>query len=278
MKNNKSVGFTLIELLVVIAIIAILAAILFPVFAKVREKARQTSCASNMKQLGEGFVQYYQDNDENGVYPGGWGAGQGWAGKIYPYIKSTAVYKCPDDPTGTDNGWNPPHVPISYAYNSNLWPVDTQYTVWDSGAGNLGQLSSPANTVLLFESQGNQADPTNLNEGDSAASWGARTDWCHGSLYSAYCGAKYATGYIGGYSNVDLIKSGAPVHTDGSNWLAADGHVKWLRGEQVSAGRPANKATDVEVHNTAENQAFAAGTGSMTQQNGSKVTLTFSPY
>ena len=83
MKNNsRRTGFTLIELLVVIAIIAILAAILFPVFAKVREKARQTACLSNMKQLGLAFVQYSQDYDEmnpDGVswyYPGG----NGWAG------------------------------------------------------------------------------------------------------------------------------------------------------------------------------------------------------
>src|SRR5579872_1765147 len=99
---NRNKGFTLIELLVVIAIIAILAAILFPVFAKVREKARQTSCLSNEKQLGLGFVQYVQDNDEtyplDGAYSGT-DLGQGWGGQIYPYVKSTGVYHCPDDPT-----------------------------------------------------------------------------------------------------------------------------------------------------------------------------------
>ena len=86
--NQKSSGFTLIELIVVIAIIAILAAILFPVFAKVREKARQVSCLSNMKQLGLAFVQYSQDYDE--VLPDGTqltfggNCGAGWAGQIYP--------------------------------------------------------------------------------------------------------------------------------------------------------------------------------------------------
>src|ERR1700693_459962 len=89
-------GFTLIELLDVIAIIAILAAILFPVFAKVREKARMTSCLSNEKQLGLGVTQYVQDNDE--LFPSGnKGDGAGWAGQIYPYVKSVAVYHCPDD-------------------------------------------------------------------------------------------------------------------------------------------------------------------------------------
>lgn len=101
--RTKQGGFTLIELLVVIAIIAILSAILFPVFAKVREKARQTSCLSNEKQLGLGFIQYVEDYDE--TYPTGGGGGNGdlgmgWAGQIYPYVKSTGVYNCPDDSTG----------------------------------------------------------------------------------------------------------------------------------------------------------------------------------
>ena len=87
-----------------IAIIAILAAILFPVFAKAREKARQTSCASNEKQLGLAFIQYIQDNDE--TMPAGrspasrrLARAQGGPAQIYPYVKSTGVYKCPDDPT-----------------------------------------------------------------------------------------------------------------------------------------------------------------------------------
>src|SRR5665213_1415454 len=99
---NVRKGFTLIELLVVIAIIAILAAILFPVFAKVREKARQTTCASNEKQLGLGVLQYVQDYDER--YPGNWGGnnndnsggGWGWGNAIMPYVKSTAIFTCPD--------------------------------------------------------------------------------------------------------------------------------------------------------------------------------------
>ena len=101
-KTSHAQAFTLIELLVVIAIIAILAAILFPVFQKVRENARRTSCLSNEKQLGLAFVQYTQDYDER--YPSGVLAGsgvglrsygQGWGGQIYTYVKSTGVYKCP---------------------------------------------------------------------------------------------------------------------------------------------------------------------------------------
>src|SRR5580700_7273559 len=93
-RANKQ-AFTLIELLVVIAIIAILAAILFPVFAQVREKARQTSCLSNEKQLGLAFTQYIQDNDESYPVNGGGqnniSLGMGWAGQVYPYVKSTGV-------------------------------------------------------------------------------------------------------------------------------------------------------------------------------------------
>ena len=108
MKRTR-IAFTLIELLVVIAIIAILAAILFPVFAKAREKARQANCAMNLKQLALATMQYEQDYDE--FPPCGMQfdaavalntcdanlVGMGWAGQIYPYVKSLNVFSCPDD-------------------------------------------------------------------------------------------------------------------------------------------------------------------------------------
>src|SRR5438045_9113804 len=97
---RKRFGFTLIELLVVIAIIAILAAILFPVFARARENARRASCQSNMKQMGLGLLQYTQDYDEMLPFGnGGASSAVGWAGQMYPYVKSTQLYKCPNDTT-----------------------------------------------------------------------------------------------------------------------------------------------------------------------------------
>ena len=129
---GKRTGFTLIELLVVIAIIAILAAILFPVFARARENARRTSCSSNLKQIGLGFMQYTQDYDEKmplNAYsyatalpfpsnPAQSGTTHLWHHPIFPYIKSTQLFVCPSQ-TGTwDGGYAP--TGWSYGYNKNL--------------------------------------------------------------------------------------------------------------------------------------------------------------
>src|ERR1035437_5132220 len=107
-------AFTLIELLVVIAIIAILAAILFPVFATAREKARQTSCASNEKQMGRAFIQYIQDYDEtwpDGEYECQGIPWRGWVGQLWPYLKTKGVVACPSD-------MNASLANFSYGYNA----------------------------------------------------------------------------------------------------------------------------------------------------------------
>jgi len=226
-------GFTLIELLVVIAIIAILAAILFPVFASAREKARQSSCSSNLKQLGLGLMQYAQDNDEKfvpGVNPAGDPTNaKGWAGEIYSYVKSKDVFHCPDDPTGP----NGVKVPISYGYN-----INTASTAW---CGLESTLNAPTKTVWLFEIRGNVADVTNPGEGDSASGWGPDPG---GSGYlnpvgdsNGYTsGPYYDTGYLGIPINKNDAYTPTGRHSEGSNFLLVDGHVKWLKQAQVSSG------------------------------------------
>lgn len=149
-------GFTLIELLVVLGIVALLAAIIFPVFSHVREKGRQSACASNLHQLGLAIETYSQDNDERhptptvaspyaGVPP--FHTADGWAGLIYPYIKNAPVFHCPTDPTA-GVAETPPRVPVSYALNSDL--------TYASQAS----FTAPSHTVLLFEIADDQAAVT----------------------------------------------------------------------------------------------------------------------
>jgi prepilin-type N-terminal cleavage/methylation domain-containing protein/prepilin-type processing-associated H-X9-DG protein len=272
-------GFTLIELLVVIAIISILAAILFPVFATAREKARQISCASNEKQLGLGFIQYVQDYDE--TFPIGDNYyGSGWAGQIYSYVKSTGVYKCPDDPTNPQADASPgtgTSYPVSYAANMNLL-----VSASSGGYGNvtwnhvpavpvthiLSTLNSPPMTVLLCEIQGDVAPITDANEANGPLLGGSGNPNAKSSVvngnYGVYDYGSYVTGPIGDQPSWTTASAYAiaPVHTQGSNYLLADGHVKWLRSTVVSGGNNASSSTGVQDagQNENGNMSWAAGT------------------
>ena len=154
--GTRSRGFTLIELLVVIAIIAILAAILFPVFARAREAARATSCRSNLKQLGAGFAMYAQDYDEqltpSFLYYSSGNNLVWWPDLVRPYVKNEQVYLCPSVPSVRLSS----HMCTNWLRPAGYTPsqVCTDYTVpdWLSRGVALPSVQAPAGTVMAVDS------------------------------------------------------------------------------------------------------------------------------
>jgi len=253
-------AFTLIELLVVIAIIAILAAILFPVFAKVREKARQTSCTSNLKQLGLAFMQYSQDNDEYLPAPGGsatlfsWDTIQpdGSSPVLDPYLKNrgtslTQVFVCPDQP-GVAQGTiaassNFYKYPRSYGMNqylrstgvskngatvTNVDDVDKYNPFYTSvGCKTLNYLPQGISMAAIQE-------PTStdlLYEGIPEASTdkyngyvGRSGDWTSTGGY--YTKTADCSAFLGNASYRCASPGLVAWHTGSDNFLYCDGHVK----------------------------------------------------
>jgi len=204
-------GFTLIELLVVIAIIAILAAILFPVFAKAREKARQTSCLNNVKQMSLAILQYAQDYDEK-MMPRYY-TGYNWDKQIAPYIKNTQIFMCP-----STNAY-------SYGYAQD-------YLSWAA----IGTFISPAETVML-------CDVGMVYNSSGGTGW----DW-HINR-PTYFGNPPAV--PADELTLPISGDGAyyarprPVHNDGCNLAFLDGHAKWMKTTQFFYGQsPADKFFD----------------------------------
>jgi len=208
-------AFTLIELLVVIAIIAILAAILFPVFAQAREKARTTSCLSNTKQISTGHLMYTQDYDETICMWAYWKPQPQHTpdGYIYsteillqPYIKNLQVFKCPTDDGSGLTLFLDPNASYAGQRASSFW--QNAYVNRWSGYGTgtpvaLSEVNYPATTVMFTDG------PTNNGQHN----WpGPPTEWC----------------------GIDPICVKAETrHSTGSNYAVADGHSKWYRRDQL---------------------------------------------
>lgn len=234
MKRAARRGFTLIELLVVIAIIAILAAILFPVFAQAREAARKSSCQSNLKQIGNAFMMYIQDYDER--YPQSFAEGGGpavryfvqtlktpsaptslnwltWGAVLQPYIKNTQVMGCPSisayDFSGNPSAAFSQQVNVGYSYNNLL--------SWNSQA----KIAAPASIFLVHEFGGDEGFLSILLGNYphvTDASWGPNNPYTYGMGVAIYSGFTGLPDW-----NFDRVHSGT------NNYLYADGHVKALK-------------------------------------------------
>lgn len=202
-QRRTTKGFTLIELLVVIAIISILAAILFPVFARARENARRSSCASNLKQIGIAAMMYSQDYDETlaPLFNGSFFPVTGWMYLLTPYAKSDQLFDCPNvTPYTTNNTLSDYYNFRSYGYND--------YLGFNPAGVALAQIGSPAETVMFGD---NHAHDPNTNYGfyrliRPSVSTGEFWDMTNGS--------------VGRITN---------RHLEGANVCYADGHVKWSK-------------------------------------------------
>ena len=237
MMQNTKKGFTLIELLVVIAIIAILAAILFPVFARARENARRSSCSSNLKQIALGFKQYTQDYDEK--YPqvqAGTTTAGGWAIALQPYLKSSQIFQCPSETAAPNNIATGGTGYSDYWYNYNL------------GGINEAKLDVISSTILNGDGSSNTASYAFAGGGTTT---GDGTDPTSGT-------AATSTTYATTKATTSTTDNFGERHLDGVNYAFADGHVKWLKsGSKTALNKVANGATTYTV--SGQDPTFYAG-------------------
>ncbi len=241
-------GFTLIELLVVIAIISLLAAILFPVFGRVRENSRRASCQSNLKQIGMGILQYTQDYDEqfpsDGTPTPTWNvAGNGsipWSTTVQPYLKSSQVLRCPSFSSAMVenpiNAQNPANFQVSYQMNAFLAGVANANGVavnkylhgggcnvqaCTGQAASLNMLTTPTTTIMTLED-------ANLYYDGRWVSYMNGTSPCGFSASAA----QYAA-YQLSYGN--FVFNFVNIHLEGENILFCDGHVKWESASKLKS-------------------------------------------
>ncbi|HEX8834432.1 MAG TPA: DUF1559 domain-containing protein [Abditibacteriaceae bacterium] len=229
-KQATRPGFTLIELLVVIAIIAILASILFPVFARARENARKSSCASNLKNLALGWQMYTQDYDETAPGPmytradgarvrwfGGWDGSSVFRpeyGQLYPYLKNADIGGC--------SSWNSEtpatYGPVDYAYNAYFTHV--HYEAFNANGIKLAAIAAPTQTVLMYDGVRRYAAPDNLY----------RTPWGYPASVSSRSDAL-------GFGADPVSRSTFHArHNQTGNVAFADGHVKALKPHYLVSG------------------------------------------
>ncbi|NLC58377.1 MAG: prepilin-type N-terminal cleavage/methylation domain-containing protein [Armatimonadetes bacterium] len=215
-------GFTLIELLVVIAIIAILAAILFPVFARARENARKASCLSNVKQLTSSMLMYAQDHDEKLLFycdyfsPGNQCLPQShWPYSLQPYVKNEKVFVCPGH--GVQAGtlsYRCSGYAVNYRHVLRCWRGDEVNCMTPRA---MASIERPAETLMIGDGE---YDDNSCGANNPPA---------------LYCTECWPTG---GPCTPSAKWSGlARRHTDGGNYGFVDGHAKWLRPEQIKGRR-----------------------------------------
>jgi len=247
--QERRLGFTLIELLVVIAIIAILAAILFPVFAQAREAARKASCQSNLKQLGTAAAMYSQDYDGRLVCGGGVCFGgppgcseanplpsQQYQWITQPYIKNWNVLKCPSDPRPITTD------PMSYGVN-NVGLTD--FNGGGQNGVNESQLQQPAGTIMLIEG-GNGA---HVNGGDTQLGERMVGDT---TIWNAWDRVAHDNT---GWNWTDNL----PRHGNGNNALFCDGHVKFTVCLQPANGGACHVGNDLPFTQMEGAQGLANG-------------------
>ena len=239
MKHRKNFAFTLIELLVVIAIIAILAAILFPVFAQARAKARETACLSNMKQLAAGMIMYAQDYDD--VFPDIWRdfgtpGYPGWAQRTYPYVKNDNIFFCPDGPKC---------VPQAIAGPQGIGGGgNVAANIYLGTSTPLSQVAQTSNLMVVAETGVSDWGTNGLfvRSADTTEWWGGNND-----LYGIRCGQNYDAA-----DSIVVNMGYSPWainwrHQGGANFVFGDGHARWkkqgsLKPENVFVETPPTDA------------------------------------